>query len=257
VRSACASFLGCPYESSRTSRWRFLCTSRLGHPCLYTTPAGVQLTLAGGSRPFWKGLRVGLSRHMGVGVLATAQIADRRCPATVGRCFGDGRKAVGRRLADSASRAEFNVGPQIASVIGPVGARKAVGRRPVCRLVREMPAFTPASEQRLTPTVRRAGSFAVKDASSLKRGRFTAGAEFNTGPKTASHRKLRGRLNCRYRVRRRVALQPSEGFRRRTEGDRKVDGRFRLQSRIQSSPAVSLRRRPARPPEGGWKVVGL
>src|SRR5438445_663554 len=44
---------------------------------------------------------------------------------------------------------------------------------------------------------------------------------------------------------------------RRTEGDRKVDGRYRLQSRIQSCPAVCLRRRPARPPEGGWKVVGL
>jgi len=43
-----------------------------------------------------------------------------------------------------------------------------------------MPAFTPASEQRLTPTVRRAASFAVKDAPSLKRGRSTAGAEFNT-----------------------------------------------------------------------------
>jgi hypothetical protein len=224
--------------------------------CRYTTPAGVQLTLAGGSRPFWNGLLVGFSRHMGVGVLATAQIADRRCLATVGRCFGDGRKADGRRLADSASRAEFNVRPQIASVTGPVGARKAVGRRPVCRLAREMPAFTPDSEQRLTPAVRRAGSFAVKDASSLKRGRFTAAAEFNV-PKTASHRKLRGRLNCPSRVRRRVAVQPPEGHRRRTEGDRKVDGRFRLQSRIQSSPAVCLRRRPARPPEGGWKVVGL
>ena|SRR5438445_2167528 len=103
-----------------------------------------------------------------------------RCPATVGRWFGDGRKADGRRLADSASQAEFNVRPQTASVIGPIGARKAVGRRPVCRLVREMPAFTPASEQRLTPTVRRAASFAVKDAPSLKRGRSTAGAEFNT-----------------------------------------------------------------------------
>jgi hypothetical protein len=257
VRSACASFLGCPHESSRSLRWRFLCTSRLGHPCQYTTPAGVQVTLAGDSRPFWKGIWVGFSRHMGAGVLATAQIADRRCPATVGRCFGDGRKAVGRRLADSASQAEFNVRPQIASVTGPVGAWKAAGRRPVCRLAREMPAFTPASEQRLTPTVRRAGSFAVKDASWLKRGRSTAGAEFNTVLKTASHRKLRGRLNCPSRVRRRVALQPPEGYRRRTEGDRKVDGRFRLQSRTQSSPAVYLRRRHARPPEGGWKVVGL
>jgi hypothetical protein len=200
---------------------------------------------------------VGFSRHMGGGVPATAQIADRRCPATVGRCFGDGRTAVRSRLAASASQAEFNVCPQIASVIGPVGAQKAVGRRPVCRLVREMPAFTPASEQRLTPTVRRAGSFAVKDASSLKRGRSTAGAELNTVPKTASHRKLRGRPNCPSRVRRRVALQSPEGYRRRTEGDRKVDGRFRLQSRIQSSPVVCLRRLPARPPEGGRKVVGL
>lgn len=214
-------------------------------------------TLAGGFRPFWKGLWVGFSRPIGVGVLATAQIADRRCPATVGRCFGDGRKADGRRLEDSASQAEFNVRPQIASVIGPVAARKAVGRRPVCRLAREMPAFTPASGQRLTPKVQRAGSFAPKDASSLKGGRSTAGAEFNTVPKTASHRKLRGRLNWPSRLRRRVALQPPEGFRRRTEGDRKVDGRFRLQSRIQSSPAVCLRRRPARPTEGGWKVVGL
>jgi len=208
-----------------------------------------RLTPAGGPKPFWKGLSVGFSRHMGVRVLATAQIADSRCPATVGRCFGDGRKAVGRRLADSASQAEFNVRPQIASAIGPVGARKAVGRRPLWRLVREMPAFTPASEQRLTPTVRRAASFALKDASTLKRGRSTVGAEFT--------RKLRGRLNCPSRVRRRVALQPAESYRRRTEGDRKVDGRFRLQSRIQSSPAVCLRRRPERPPEGGWKVVGL
>ena len=188
VRSACASFLGCPYESSRTSRWRSLCTSRLDQPCRCTTPAGVQMTPAGGPKPFWKGLCVGFSKHMGVRVLATAQIADRRCPATVGRCFGDGRKAVGRRLADSASQAEFNVRPQIASVIGPVGARKAVGRRPLCRLAREMAAFTPASEQRLTPTVRRAGSFALNDASTLKRGRSTAGAEFT--------RKLRERLNC-------------------------------------------------------------
>jgi len=238
-------------------RRRFPYTSRLGHACLYTTPAGVQLLLAGGSRPFWKGRWVGFSRQMSVGVLATAQIADRRCPATVGRCFGDGRKAVGRRLADSASQAEFNVRPQVASVVGSVGGRKAVGRRPVCRLAREMLTFTPASEQRLTPTVRRVGSFAVKDASSLKRGRSTAGAEFKTVSKTASHRKLRGRLNCPSRVKRRVALQPPEGYRRRTEGDRKVDGRFRLQSRIQSSPAICLRRRPARPPEGGWKVVGL
>ena len=34
VRSACASFLGSPNESLRTLRWRFLRTSRLGHPCL-------------------------------------------------------------------------------------------------------------------------------------------------------------------------------------------------------------------------------
>jgi hypothetical protein len=238
-------------------RWRFPAPLVLVTRAYTRHSLASRWTLAGGSRPFWKGPWVGFSRHMAVGVLVRAQIADRRCPATVGRCFGAGRKAFGRRLADSASQAEFNIRPQIASAIGPVGARKAVGRRPVCRLVRELPAFTPASEQRLSPTVWRAGSFAVKDASSLKRGRSTAGAEFSTVPKTASHRKLRGRLNCPSRMRRRVALQPPEGYRRRTEGDRKVDGRFRLQSRIQSSPAICLRRRPARPPEGGWKVVGL
>ncbi len=205
-------------------------------------------TLVGGSRPFWEGLWVGFSRHMGVGTR----------PATVGRCFGDGRKADGRRLADSASHAEFNARPRIARSPAQKAPGKAVGRRPVCRLAREMPAFAPASDRRLTPTVRRAGSFRCpRSRPSLEEDAPPPALNSARSRKTAPYTKLRGHPNCPSPVRRTVTLATPEGYRRRTEGDRKVDGRFRLQSRIQGPPAVYLRRQSAGPPEGGWKVVGL
>lgn len=47
-----------------------------------------------------------------------------------------GRKAIGRRLANFASPAEFNALPQIVSVAASEGVAKAVRRRPVCRLAR-------------------------------------------------------------------------------------------------------------------------
>jgi len=63
---------------------------------------------------------------------------------------GDGRKVIGRWMADFATTAEFKVLRLFASVAGPEGLRKAVGRWPVCRLARDIPRFVsaPISERR-------------------------------------------------------------------------------------------------------------
>ena len=78
MRSACASFLGCPYETFAEPSWSLLCALVSVAPADTRHAAGVQRTLAGGSRPFWEGLWEGLSRHRG------------------GVCLRRGRKAHGR-----------------------------------------------------------------------------------------------------------------------------------------------------------------
>ena len=57
------------------------------------------------------------------------------------KATGDGRKVIGRWMADFASKAEFKALPLFASVAGQQGLPKADGRWSVCRLAREMQRF--------------------------------------------------------------------------------------------------------------------
>jgi len=124
VRSACASFLGCPHETFAELSRSLLCT------LVSFESADTQRTLAGGSRPFWEGLCVGFSRHMGVGVLAT-------------RAEG-ARKVGGRWSADAGLRVEFKTSPlprpaAVQRVLSgfSAGFQKVLGRCPICRLARK------------------------------------------------------------------------------------------------------------------------
>jgi len=56
----------------------------------------------------------------------------------VARRSEGGRKVIGRRLANSASEAEFNVLPLIAAFAGPEGTAKVVRRWPLCTLARHV-----------------------------------------------------------------------------------------------------------------------
>jgi lambda repressor-like predicted transcriptional regulator len=130
VRSACAPFLGCPHETFAELSRSLLCTLVSFESADTQQTAGAQRTLAGGSRPFWEGLCVGFSRHMGVGVLAT-------------RAEG-ARKVHGRWSADAGLRVEFKTSPSpcpaaVQRVLSgfSAGFQKVLGRCPICRLDRK------------------------------------------------------------------------------------------------------------------------
>jgi hypothetical protein len=115
---------------SRNLAGPFSALSSRSHLANTRQTAGAQRTLAGGSRPFWEGLWVGFSRHMGVGVLAA-------------RAEG-ARKVDGRWSADAGLRVEFKTSPSpCPAVVQRVlsgfsaGFQKVLGRCPICRLARK------------------------------------------------------------------------------------------------------------------------
>jgi len=65
-------------------------------------------------------------------------VAREMPPGGVARRSEGGRKVIGRRLANSASEAEFNVLPLTAALAGPEGTAKVVRRWPLCTLARHV-----------------------------------------------------------------------------------------------------------------------
>ena len=112
MRSACASFLGCRYETFAELSRSLLCTLVSFESADTPQTAGAQRMLAGGSRPFSEGLWVGLSRHMGGGVLAT-------------RAEGE-RKVDGRWTANAGLDVEFKTFPSPRSDSRPAGAQRVL-----------------------------------------------------------------------------------------------------------------------------------
>ena len=134
MRSACASFLGCPCETFAELSRSLLCTLVSFASADTQQTAGAQRTLAGGSRPFWEGLWVGFSRHMGGGCARDAS----------GRRTEGARKVDGRWSADAGLRVEFKTSPSpcpaaVQRVLSgfSAGFKKVLGRCPICRLARK------------------------------------------------------------------------------------------------------------------------